>query len=286
MKAWVKAVRPHQWTKNAFVLAPLVFAGQLGVPAAVGAAIVAAIAFSLAASATYLINDVLDREADAAHPLKRNRPIASGAITVVHALVAAGILVSLSLVIAFRVDTRVGLILAAYIGLTQLYNLRLKHVVVVDAFVLSLGFVLRLLGGAAAIHVEVTIWLLLCGGLLALFLAFAKRRQELLALGDDAGRVRAVLEDYNISFLDQASSVLLSTTLISYVMYTITSETAQAAGPNEFAFSAIFVLFGMLRYVYLIDRGTVGDPTDAVFSDMSLLWTIIAWILYCAWVLY
>jgi 4-hydroxybenzoate polyprenyltransferase len=282
---WVRALRPRQWAKNGFVLAPLLFAGELRLGGLLYAALLAAGAFSLAASGTYLVNDIVDREADRKHPKKKHRPIAAGAISTTQALVAAALLFGVATTIAFLTSARVGVFLLIYIALTQAYNFGLKKVVVVDAFVLSIGFVLRLLAGAAAIEVEVTIWLLLCGGLLALFLAFAKRRHELIVLGAESGSHRAVLRDYTTSFVDQASTVLLSTTLFSYVMYTITSETAQEVGSDAFAFSALFVVFGMLRYLFLVDRGAAGDPTDALFKDYQLLGTVIIWIGYCAWIL-
>ncbi len=234
----------------------------------------------------YALNDVFDRERDRAHPVKRSRPVASGKIPVPGA-VAFGLVVAIgSLAFAGQVRGELAALLTGYMALNLLYTLRLKREVILDVFCVASFFILRLLAGAFAIGVRPSIWLLLCGGLLALYLGFAKRRHELNLLGDSSIAHRAVLAEYSAEFLDQVSAVLLSVTVVSYIMYTLTSSTARQVGSEALAYSAAFVLFGVFRYLYLSLRRGVGDPAEALLSDRYLLADVILWCTYCAYVIY
>jgi 4-hydroxybenzoate polyprenyltransferase len=284
--SWPRALRPEQWLKNGFVLSPLVFSGRALVWDAQWRALVAFAAFCAVASAVYLMNDVIDREADRKHPRKSARPIASGVISPTSALTVAMVL-SLAGVSAGAVTgVRVAGVLLAYLALNVLYSVWLKDVVIVDVFAIAAFFVMRLLAGAFAVNVAPSIWLLLCGGLLALYLGFAKRRHELVLLGGGSESHRAVLAKYNTPFLDQLSVVLLSVTVVSYIMYTLESETSQLVGNDALTYSAAFVLYGVLRYLYLVHRNADANPTETLLTDRPLLAVVVAWGLYCGAIIY
>ncbi|MBV6521959.1 MAG: Decaprenyl-phosphate phosphoribosyltransferase [Gemmatimonadaceae bacterium] len=283
---WVRLLRPRQWIKNIFILAPLLFSGRALDGGAQLRAAAAFAVFCLLASGVYAFNDVIDRESDRAHPLKRSRPVAAGAIPVSGAMVTALALVCVSVALAFAVAPGVGAIAVAYLAINVLYGLVLKRVVIVDVFAIASFFVLRLLAGAAAVRVQPSVWLLLCGGLLALYLGFAKRRHELVLLGDGSSDHRAVLSQYTTGFLDQLSVVLLAVTIVSYIMYTVESPTSQAVGSQALSYSTVFVLYGVFRYLYLVHRHEGGNPAETLLTDRSLLAAGVLWVVYCAVVIY
>jgi 4-hydroxybenzoate polyprenyltransferase len=286
VRGWLALLRPSQWSKNLFVLAALLFSGQATEPAVVLRALAAFAAFCLVASAVYAFNDVRDREADRAHPAKRRRPVASGAIRPEHALVASATLALAGVVLGAVVHLGVLIGLLAYLLLNLAYSLRLKHVVLLDVFCIAAFFVIRLLVGAEAVQVPPSVWLLLCGGLLALYLGFAKRRHELTMLGDASTTHRGVLAHYSPQFLDQISAVLLAVTIVAYLMYTIESPTAELVGSDALSYGVPFVLYGVFRYLYLVHQRDQGSPTETVLSDRSLLVAVGLWVLYNGWVLY
>ncbi len=281
----LQLLRPRQWVKNAFVLAPLLFSGQLLIPGAVLRATFALVLFCALASAVYVFNDIVDVDADRAHPTKRNRPIAAGLVSVGQARVTAAVLAVSGLSIAFALGRSLGLVALSYLLLNIAYSLRLKHMVLLDVFSIATFFVLRLVAGSVAIEVTASVWLILCGGLLALFLGFAKRRHELVLLGPASASHRGVLARYSTPFLDQVSSIILAVTIVCYIMYTLDSATARLGGPM-LTYSAGFVLFGVLRYLHLIHTRADGNPTDVLLTDRALLITSLSWALYCAAVLY
>jgi len=284
--AWIGLLRPRQWVKNAFVMAPLVFSGRAREPEVIVRSIIATALFCLLASGVYALNDVRDREADRLHPTKRHRPVASGRIGVSAAIAAGIVLIVAAIAGSAALDPRLGLVAGTYFALNVAYTLKLKEVVILDVFLISAFFMLRLLAGAVAISVRPSIWLLLCGGLLSLYLGFAKRRHELLLLADDSTEHRSVLAHYGPEFLDQMSVVLLSVTIVSYIMYTLTSETAILVGSESLAYSTVFVLYGVFRYLYLVHQKGRGSPTETLLTDPSLMVTILLWLGYCGWVIY
>jgi len=286
---WVRLLRPRQWIKNAFVLAPLLFSGRLGERVAIGESLLAFVFFCLLASGIYAWNDVGDRAQDRAHPTKRQRPVASGAISVRAATLAGLVLVLTALAGGWVVAPAYAVVLVSYLLLNVLYTLQLKTVVILDVFSIAAFFILRLLAGCAAIGVRPSVWLLLCGGLLALYLGFAKRRHELLLLGDDSQQHRPVLQHYDAALLDQMSSILLAITVVAYIMYTLTSPTSAVVGSETLSYSAVFVLYGVFRYLWLSHRarGNGGaDPTETLLTDPSLLAAVGCWLAYCAWAIY
>lgn len=286
LEAWVRALRPEQWLKNGFVISPLLFSGRALVWDAQWRALIAFASFCAVASAVYLMNDVIDREADRQHPRKAKRPVAANLITPRSALIVAALLGVGGVVMGGLAGPTVALVLLAYLALNVLYGLWLKNVVIVDVFAIAAFFIMRLLAGAFAVDVKPSIWLLLCGGLLALYLGFAKRRHELVLLGGESHSHRAVLARYSTPFLDQLSVVLLAVTIVSYIMYTLESETARLVGTETLSYSSVFVLYGVLRYLYLVHRNEGGNPTETLLTDRSLLAAVILWVIYCGVVIY
>ena len=274
----VRSLRPAQWVKNLFVLAPLVFAHRLDDLRLLERAGAAFALFCAAASAVYLFNDLRDRAEDRLHPLKSRRPIASGALPAPVAAVAAIVLGGGALVAALALGKRFALLLAFYLALNLLYSTRLKHVVILDVMSIAAGFVVRVLAGAAAIGVAVSNWLLLCGGFLALFLAFAKRRHELAMASNGAGATRRVLEQYSVTFLDQMINVVTASTLICYALYTVSSETAERLGTTQLVWTIPFVLYGIFRFLFLLyQRPSERDPTAAILGDWPFVANFAVW---------
>lgn len=282
---YIRLLRPRQWIKNGFVLAPLLFSG-LGVNAAsLLNAAVAFVIFCMVASSVYAWNDVYDQVSDRAHPTKRNRPVASGRISDRAAIgLGAGLCIAAVILGTLLYPPLVAVALT-YLGLNMLYTFKLKHIVILDVFSIAAFFILRLLAGSIAIQVEASIWLLTCGGLLALYLGFAKRRHELLLLGESSTSHRTVLAEYSPQFLDQMSSVLLSVTVVSYILYTVSEEKVAEFG-YLLSYSTVFVLYGVFRYLYLVHQKSRGSPTETLLTDRSLMAAVGLWILYCFWVLY
>lgn len=279
MMPLLRSLRPEQWLKNGFVLAPLVFSGSLTDGDAVFRSLLAVAAFCAAASATYLVNDVLDREADRGHPTKCRRPIASGAVGVGVALGTALVLVIVGAGTALFLGGWFPAVLGAYLGITLLYSTLLKQLVFVDVLVVALGFVLRVVGGAVAIEVPVSRWILLCAYLLALYLALGKRRSELVLLGEAAGSHRVVLGHYTLPMVDQAISVVLGATVLAYTLSTVAPDTVAKVGSEGLMATVPVVLYGLFRYLYLLHRHELGgSPTKALLTDRPLLVCVLLWL--------
>lgn len=295
-KALIVALRPHQWVKNVFVFAALVFArgaqGTLfeGRMDDVRRTLYAFAAFCFGASAIYLLNDVVDVEADRAHPTKRKRPIAAGAISIPTALVTAVVCVGLAVVCASRAEGEpfpVVRIVLAYLAINLAYSLKLKHVVLVDVFCIAAGFILRVIAGALAVPAQISHWLLLCTMFLALFLALCKRKAEMDLLGEGRGEHRAILLEYDHRFLDQMVTVLAACAIVTYTMYTVSEETAQKFGAdNALVWTVPFVVFGLARYLLLVStRKGGGSPTKVLLGgDPLFALNTCGWIAMVVWV--
>jgi 4-hydroxybenzoate polyprenyltransferase len=285
--ALLRSLRPQQWTKNLFVLAPLVFAQRLTDTVSLTRALSAFAAFCCAASALYLFNDLRDREEDRRHPLKRRRPIASGALPPSVALFAAALLSALAAGLAARLGGSFAALLGTYVGINLLYSMGLKAVVILDVLLISLGFVLRVLGGAAAIDVKVSSWLLLCSGFLSLFLGFSKRRHELGLLAGEAVQQRKVLEHYSPAFLDQMINVVTASSLVSYALYAVSPETVEKFHSDKLVYTVPFVLFGIFRYLYLTyQKPEARNPTEAILTDPPFLGNLLLWGIAVVWIVY
>jgi len=280
-------MRPAQWAKNLFVLAPLVFAHGLVSAPLVGRAFVAFAAFCAAASAVYLFNDVRDRERDRHHPLKRLRPIAAGTLPATAALAAAALLAAAAGAAAWYLGAGFALFLAAYAAINVAYSLGLKEVVILDVLLLAVGFVLRVEAGGAAVGVEVSRWLLLCTIFLALFLAFSKRRHEIELLADGASSQRRVLTHYSPAFLDQMINVVTASAVVSYALYAIAPETAEKYDTQDLVYTIPLVLFGIFRYLYLTyQRDDERNPTEAILTDPPFLVNLALWGAAVLWIVY
>jgi len=271
-------MRPEQWLKNGFVLAPIVFSGLVGDPEAWLRSLFAVAAFCAASSASYLVNDVIDREADRAHPVKRARPIAAGELSVPFALASAAVLVVLAMAVAMWLGGWFPVILIAYVALVLLYSVLLKQAVFLDVLVVAVGFVLRVVGGAVAINVPVSRWILVVAYLLALYLALGKRRTELVLLGDNAGNHRTVLGQYTLPMVDSAISVVLGATVLAYALYTVAPDTVAKVGSEGLLATFPIVLYGLFRYLYLLHKHELGgSPTKALMTDRPLLVCVVIW---------
>lgn len=283
----LSAMRPHQWVKNLFVLAPLVFGRRLTDLEAIARCVGAAAVFSLLSGAVYLANDVADAERDRLHPAKRLRPVASGALPARVALGAVFLLAIGALAGALWLDPWLLAVVLAYGILMAGYSAGLKRILVLDAMLIAAGFVLRVVGGAVAAGVEASHWLIVCAFLLALYLAFAKRRQELLLLAGNASRHRSVLAGYSAGYLDQVTNILLGCAIVSYALYTVAPETIARFGTDRLIYGTAFVIYGLLRYLALVQQGRGGeDPSRAVLSDKPLIATVVGWALFNAVVIY
>ena len=281
--AIIRSMRPEQWLKNGFVLAPIVFSGLVGDPEAWGRSLLAVLAFCAAASATYLVNDVIDREADRAHPDKSRRPIAAGEVSLGLALATAAVLVTIAVGIAAVLGGWFPLVLVSYVLLVVLYSAVLKRAVFLDVLVVAAGFVLRVVGGAVAIDVPVSRWILLVAYLLALYLALGKRRTELVLLGEGAGNHRVVLGHYTLPMVDGAISVVLGATVLAYALYTVAPETVAKVGSEGLMATVPIVLYGLFRYLYLLHRHELGgSPTRALLTDRPLLICVVVWLAVAA----
>ncbi len=277
----LRTMRPSQWAKNAFVVAPIVFAPRLQDSDSLLRVAGAFGVFCCAASAVYLFNDVGDRAADRVHPRKCKRPIAAGELSVPAALASSGALVIAALIWALVGigSASLTVVIATYIAIQCLYSAKLKHVVIVDVLCIASGFVLRLLAGGFAAGVPQSRWILACTIFVSLFLALCKRRHEVVSLGADAAQHRPILAAYSVAFLDQSISALTAATIVGYTLYAVDDRTASAhgfegieGGLPPMLITVPFVLYGLLRYLYLVhheDGG--GSPTETLFRDRPSL---------------
>lgn len=274
----VISMRPRQWLKNTFVLAALVFSRRFTEAETVLLALAAFVSFSLLSGAVYLLNDLADAAEDRLHAVKRNRPVARGALSPRAAGTAAAAAAGIGLAGAFAVNPNLGLVAAGYLLLMVLYSFLLKRVVIVDALAIALGFIFRVLAGGVAIGVPVSEWLLICTFLLALFLALCKRRHELVLLGEGAARHREILAEYSPVLLDQMIAVVTSSTVMAYALYTLWPRTRLEVSPRLY-YSIPFVLYGIFRYLYLVHRKEGGgEPGRTLMADRALLFDVLLWV--------
>lgn len=285
----IATLRPHQWVKNVFVGAALLFTlGELGGDPfshtqEILRVALAVAAFCLASSSIYIINDVMDAEMDRKHPEKCKRPIASGALPVSRALVLSLVCIGTSAWLAQKAGTSEGSVLFVVLGyalLNLLYSLRLKHIVLVDVFCIAAGFLLRVVAGAFAVGSPISEWLVICTFFLALFLALCKRHAELELLGDESSSHRPNLREYSILFLDQTTAILAACSVLAYAMYTMAEDTVERLGPG-LIYTVPFVVFGIFRYLLLVQtRGGGGSPSrvllggDLAFALNGLFWLL------------
>jgi 4-hydroxybenzoate polyprenyltransferase len=281
------SLRPHQWTKNVVIFAALVFARELGNLRDVLLTIGAFIDFCFLSGAVYIINDVVDYKQDRYHPIKRERPIASGRLNRSFAVTAGIFLYGTTLFFAYLLSPAFFAVAVVYTAVTIGYTYYFKNIAILDVMAISAGFVLRAIGGGAVIGVESSFWLLLCTFLLALFLALSKRRHELVFLNEDATKHRTNLAHYSPYLLDQMIGVVTASCVLAYTLYTVSPETIEKFQTNKLSFTVPFVIFGIFRYLYLIHKENGGGvPSQHLASDKPLLISILLWIIACAVIVY
>lgn len=283
----IRLARPTQWLKNGILLAPLIFAGELTNTSKLATALGATVLFCLLSSAVYVFNDIIDREKDKLHPLKKERPIASGKISAGNAAMFMAVLLIVGLVVAWNINARFFNIAVVFVLLNLFYTVWLKHVVIVDSMVVAISFVLRAYAGAFAIEVAASKWLLINTLLLALFLAFGKRRHELVFLEETATAHRKALMSYSPYLLDQLIGVVTPAVVVMYMLYSFSTEVSHKLGTENLFLTIPFVVYGIFRYLYLIhkeDKG--GSPTRLLITDLPILLTVVLWLVTAVIVLY
>ena len=281
LRAAFVALRPRQWLKNLLVFAGLVFATKLGDAGRWLEALAAFGAYCAISSAAYLVNDLRDREDDRLHPVKRARPIARGELSPRAAVALAAGLAAVALVLTDVLGLLSVAFLLAFAALQAAYTLSLKHVVLLDVLVIGSLFVIRAAAGAEAVDVRISPWLLLCTALLALFLALAKRRGELVLVGAQRAPGRPVLEGYSLELVDQLLAIVASSTVIAYSVYTLTARDSKAL-----LATVPFVIFGVFRYLLLVHRDDVGEePEQVLLTDIPIILAVAGWIATAAAIL-
>ncbi|MBI3118428.1 MAG: decaprenyl-phosphate phosphoribosyltransferase [Candidatus Hydrogenedentes bacterium] len=283
----VRTLRVYQWTKNLLVLAALIFSQEFLDLDKVLINLAALLTFCLASSATYIINDIVDIEKDRAHPKKRRRPIASGAVDVPVAAVLAAVLLAGAGLVGWLVRPPFLAAMLTYVALTLSYSFWLKNVLLIDVLLLAMGFVVRAIAGAIAIEVTFSNWLVVCTLFLALFLGLSKRRHELALLEDNAAEHREVLHQYSIQFLDQLILMMAGAALITYTIYTCSPEVIERLHTQNLYLTLPFVVYGLARYLYLVHHKTGGgDPSSTLLSDWPLGVTVLGWGIACVLIIY
>lgn len=281
-----RLMRPRQWIKNSFVLTGILFANAWRDPVLVQRVLLATIAFSLVASGVYIINDLIDRPHDLNHPRKKQRPLAAQKVSVSAAVTLLAILWLAAFSLGFLVSRTVMTILLIYVLVNIAYSLHLKHVVILDVFIIASGFMLRILAGTIGVGIAPSQWLLLCGLMMALFLGFAKRRAELYAMTDDSPTHRRVLGHYQPVLLDNMIVVTATCVILTYSLYTMSPATIQAHHTESLIYTVPFVIYGIFRYIYSLHKQNAGsDPALQIFRDPHLLLAIVGWLIVTLWLI-
>lgn len=288
MKTYFKLFRVSQWIKNFFVFVPLLFSLHLFEEDYFITALRAFITFCFASSFVYIINDIVDRDSDKAHPEKRNRPIASGKVSVKLALILASILIVLIVLLMLTFNSTFNIAVLAFLTLNMFYSFSFKHIVILDVFSIAAGFSLRVLAGAFAINVEISSWLILTTMFISLFLGVMKRHSELTIAAENAnGRTRKVLEHYSIDFANQMATVAAAGVIICYALYTVAARTISVFGTENLIYTTPFVVFGIFRYMYLVYKFDKGENTTRIMlSDVPMIVTVLSYIAVTVIIIY
>ena len=282
----LRLMRPRQWVKSCFVLTGILFANAWRQPQMAQRVLLAAVAFSLAASGVYIINDLIDRPDDLNHPNKKQRPLAAQTVSPGAAVSLLIVLLLAAFGLGFLVSNKVVTILLIYVLVNIAYSLQLKHVVILDVFIIASGFMLRILAGTVGVGIAPSQWLLLCGLMMALFLGFAKRRAELYAMSDEGPTHRRVLGHYQPVLLDHMIIVTATCVILSYSLYTMSPTTMQTHHTESLIYTVPFVIYGIFRYIYSLHRQSAGgDPASQIFRDPHLLLAIVGWLLVTLWLI-
>jgi 4-hydroxybenzoate polyprenyltransferase len=281
MKAYIKLIRPHQYLKNLFIFSPLFFAFKFRDMHLLGRVALVAACFCLVASAIYILNDYFDIEEDRKHPTKKDRPLASGAVSVRNGLILMVVLLAVGCGGIYLISPEALILTSIYVGNNLLYSFRLKHIAILDVAMISLGFVLRLFIGSAAGEgaLPLSMWIILVTFLGALFLALAKRRDDVL-LRAEGKKVRKSIDGYNLEFINGAMMITATLTVVGYISYCISEEVTTRLATNDLYYTVAFVVLGILRYMQItFVEEKSGSPTKVLIKDLFLQLTIIAWLI-------
>ena len=285
----VKLLRPHQWIKNIFVLAGLIFADAWSEPHIVFSVLLATAAFCLMSSAVYIYNDIVDINQDRLHPAKKNRPLPSGKISVSSAKLILSTVFVLGTGLGFIVSWQAAVILLSYFILNLAYTHSLKHVVILDVFAISMGFMLRILAGTVGVGIVPSQWLMFCGLMITLFLGFTKRRAESKLMGKELHFTREVLKEYNQIFLDKMIVITASCSIIGYGLYTMSDKTMMAHHTQNLIYTLPFVVYGVFRYLYLLHHEIAHNGEDMakdLVRDKHLIITFLLWLISTIWIIH
>jgi 4-hydroxybenzoate polyprenyltransferase len=279
--------RPHHYIKNLFVFLPIFFAGKLNNPEMLGRSFLCFSSFCLAASSVYILNDFLDRKEDRLHPEKRTRPIAAGQISSLSAFLTLAIFLIASLVISIFSSFSVFTVVVFYIVLNTAYSFKLKHIPIIDISIISVGFILRLVAGAEAGHIQLSQWIIVMTFLLALFLSLSKRRDDVLIFLITERKPRRVVDGYNLKFLDSAMVMTSSIVVLAYILWTLSPEVSDRLSSNRLYLTSVFVILGILRYMQItFVEEKSASPTSILLKDKFIQFSLIAWVLCFVWILY
>lgn len=286
-RSTLKLIRPHQYIKNFFVFAPLFFAAQfMNIPLLINS-VIAFFAFSLAASSIYVLNDYLDIEDDKQHPKKKMRPLASGAVSKPQAIVIMAIMFFSSIALLLPISIEALGIMLIYVVMNIAYSMRLKHVAVLDVTIIAIGFVLRLFIGSVVTGIPLSSWIVVMTFLLALFMALAKRRDDVLIYLDTGKKMRKVIDGYNLQLVDTAMAIMASVVIVAYITYTTSAEVAARVDSPYLYLTALFVILGIMRYLQIayvhLDSGS---PTKIVTRDRFIQLVLAGWLISFTWILY
>jgi len=287
LKSIIKLMRPQQWVKNGVVLAGLIFSGQATNPHYQFISFLTLITFCLLASSIYILNDIVDINRDRQHPLKKNRPLAAGKLSVTFAGTIGLILALGGLLLARYIGSGLLYVAIIYLALNIAYSFLLKNIVIIDVMSIAAGFVLRALAGAIAIQVAFSNWLLITTFVLALFLGLGKRRHEIMFLESDASSHRKILDKYSPYLLDQLIGVVTASTVITYLFYTLSAEVRGKLHTDYLYVTIPFVIYGIFRYLYLVHKEEMGgSPTRLLLTDRPLLADVLLWLFSIVIILY
>jgi 4-hydroxybenzoate polyprenyltransferase len=287
LKDTLSVMRPGQWVKNLILFAGVIFSENVQDLDMLLKVLIAFALFCLLSSAGYVINDILDFKQDSQHPVKANRPIASGRLRRSQGIYLACFLVVVSLAGSYVINVNFFIVALTYLWLNICYSLFLKHMVIIDVMAIAVGFVLRAVAGAVVINVDISSWLVVCTILLALFLGLGKRRHEIVLLEGKADAHRRILTEYSLGFLDQMIAVVTSSTVVAYAFYTLSPEIVQKLGTRYMALTIPFVLYGIFRYLYLIhQKEEGGSPAKALLTDRPIIIDILLWLVAVILILY
>jgi decaprenyl-phosphate phosphoribosyltransferase len=279
MKKYIQLMRPHQYLKNLFIFSPLFFALKFNYVILFKKTIFVFIIFSVVASAIYILNDIKDINEDKLHPEKKNRPIANGDIPISYAITFMLMLILIGLTGAFLISSDLFLVILIYIILNIGYSFGLKHISIIDIFIISVGFILRIFAGAVTINVPVTMWIILITFLLSLFLALAKRREDII-FAEEGKKTRKNIDGYNLVFVNSGMIIMAGIVIVCYIFYTISNEIQNKFHTNYLYLTVLFVILGIFRYMQLtFVENNSGNPSKILLQDKFLQITIVAWLI-------